>query len=114
MPKSLSRRFVRSPEYQQVLRKIAITDTGPGTILRDFDVLLEFVGEGGLPVTGTHLLPSRVLPEIDARLTHPLQLRLKRPQQKSYPHINGLYLLVRASGLTRVVGYREEASALLG
>ena len=25
---------------------------------------------------------------------------MNRPQQKSYPHINGLYLLVRALGLT--------------
>lgn len=42
------------------------------------------------------------LPEINARLARPLVLGMQRPQQKSYPHIHGLYLLVRASGLTLV------------
>jgi hypothetical protein len=35
-------------------------------------------------------------------MTHHLRLGLKRAVQKSYPHINGLYLLLRASGLATV------------
>lgn len=54
-----------------------------------------------------------MLSEINARLTHPLQLGLKRPQQKSYPHIHGLYLLVRASGLTYVGGTSEKPLLLV-
>jgi len=65
---------------------------------------LGYFREGDLPITGTCQLPNRVLPEINARLAHPLQLGLKRPRQKSYPHIQGLYLLARASGLTGVGG----------
>ncbi|GAB4459490.1 MAG: hypothetical protein Kow0031_39470 [Anaerolineae bacterium] len=38
---------------------------------------------------------------LNRRLSRTLQLGLKRPQQKSYPHINGLYLLLRATGLGR-------------
>jgi len=54
-------------------------------------------------VTGQHrLLPLRCLPDLNARMTFPLQLGLKRPQQKSYPHLNGLYLLLRGSGLSRI------------
>jgi hypothetical protein len=45
-----------------------------------------------------------VLPEINARLAHPVVLGLKRPQLKSYPHIQGLYLLLRASGLGCIRG----------
>lgn len=86
------------------MRDLAISESGPGSILRDFDVLLDYLRERDLPITGRHQLPIRVLPEINARLTHPLQLGLKRPLQKSYPHIHGLYLLVRASGLTYVGG----------
>jgi len=56
------------------------------------------------PLTGTLQLPLHLLPEINARLAHPLELGLKRPQQKSYPHIHGLYLLLRASGLTDISG----------
>ncbi|MHC1728917.1 MAG: plasmid pRiA4b ORF-3 family protein [Syntrophobacteraceae bacterium] len=93
-----------SPEQKQVLREIIIDESGPGTILRDFDTLLNFLLEGDLPITVTHQLPIRVLPEINARLTHPLQQGLRRPQQKSYPLVNGLYLLLRASGLTLTGG----------
>lgn len=91
-------------EHKKVLGELTIQESSPGTILRDFEALLDYLKEIDLPITGTHQLPLRVLPEINARLTYPLQLGLKRPQQKSYPHIHGLYLLVRASGLTWVGG----------
>jgi hypothetical protein len=42
------------------------------------------------------------LAELNARLSKPLHILLRRPQQKSYPHINGLYLLLRASGLSLI------------
>jgi hypothetical protein len=92
--------FAFSPEHEQVLRNLTINESGPGTVLHDFEAFLAFLAEREMPVTGTHQLPLRVLPEIKARLARPLELGLKRPQQKSYPHIHGLYLLVRASGLT--------------
>jgi len=49
-------------------------------------------------------LPRTVLGEINDLLSHPVQLQLKRPEQKSYPHIQGLYLLLRASGLACIEG----------
>jgi hypothetical protein len=91
-----------SPEHKQVLRNLSIDETHPGTILHDFDAMLNFLRESPLPLTAGHQLPLRALSEINSRLAHPLQLGLKRPQQKSYAHIHGLYLLVRASGLTHV------------
>jgi hypothetical protein len=76
-----------------------IDDTGPGSILADFEALLGFV-EDGLSTSGKHhLLPMARLFELDERMTRPLRPRLKRPQQKSFPHLNGLYLLLRATGL---------------
>ncbi len=57
----------------------------------------------GLRATsGRRQLPRRSLPEINARLARPLELGLKKPLQKSFPHIHGLYLLLRASGLVRI------------
>lgn len=35
-------------------------------------------------------------------MTHPLTLALKRPHPKSYPHVQGLYLVLRSSGLSYV------------
>jgi hypothetical protein len=92
------------PEHERVLRDLVIDESGPGTILHDFEALLAFLKERDLPVTGTQQLPLKALPEINARLARPLQFGLKRPLQKSYPHIHGLYLLVRASGLTHIEG----------
>lgn len=92
------------PEHERVLQDLVIDESGPGTILHDFEALLAFLKERDLLVTSTQQLPLKALPEINARLARPLQFGLKRPLQKSYPHINGLYLLVRASGLTRIEG----------
>ena len=76
-----------------------IDEHGPGSILMDFEALLGFV-EGGVRSTGKyHLLPMARLFELDERMTKPLRPRLKRPQQKSFPHLNGLYLLLRATQL---------------
>lgn len=92
-------------DHERTLRSLEIGEHGPGTILHDFEVLLAFVRERDLPVSKTYqLLPIKVLPEIDARLARPIKLGLKRPNLKSYPHIQGLYLLLRASGLGRIDG----------
>ena len=93
-----------SPQHERLLRKTVLDEHGPGTVLRDFDAFLTFVEEGELPLTGRHQLPRRVLADLNARLARPLQIGLKRPLQKSYPHVHGLYLLLRASGLTVVEG----------
>ena len=79
-------------------------ETSPGTILSDFNVILNYLKEKDLPVSGTHQFPRSLLPEINALLSCPIQLGLKRPDQKSYPHIDGLYLLLRASGLACIEG----------
>src|SRR5207237_241534 len=71
-----------------------------GTILRDFQTLLDFVGTGGIETGGkNYRLPLAALSDLDERMTDPLRPRMARPQQVSYPHLNGLYLLLRATGL---------------
>jgi len=86
--------------HKRLLQQQPFTATTPGPIVHDFDALLDYVYARPLPVTGTQQLPLRVLPEINARLHRPIQLGLQRPQQKSHPAIHGLYLVLRASGLT--------------
>lgn len=96
--------------HKQVLQRQTIDEQSPGTILKDFDTIIDFVGEkeAGIPVTGTHLLQLKMLKPLNSRLTHTLELGLKRPQQQSYPHINGLYLLLRATGLGKVVAVKKK------
>jgi hypothetical protein len=85
------------------LKNQVIEATQPGTLLADFEAFLNFIDSDGIEVsTGNQLLPMNLLREINNQLQNPLHLDLKRPQQKSYPHINALYLLSRVTGLTIV------------
>lgn len=90
------------PQHKRVLRDTVIDAAGPGTILRDFAAFLAYFLEQRRPLTRNHQLKLKDLPILNARLTRPIEHGLKRPQQKSFPHLNGLYLLLRASGLTYV------------
>lgn len=87
---------------EDLLRNTPITDETPGVILHDFQVLLDYVIEVSPQLTAGHLLPMKVLAQLHEQLSRRIQHDLRRPQQKSYPHINGLFLLLRASGLTTV------------
>jgi hypothetical protein len=83
-----------------VLSGQRIDESGPGTILKDFQTLLDFVGTAGIQTGGkNYRLPLVSLATFDERMSHPLRPRLTRPQQLSFPHINGLYLLLRLTGL---------------
>ena len=109
-----SQKLEVSSEHERLLRDLAIDETGPGTIVQDFAALLAYLKGRDLRATGRHQLPLRALPEINARLVRPLQLGLTRPVQKSYPHINGLYLLVRASGLVAIGGTPKKSVLVVG
>jgi len=56
MHTSRSQRFKFSSEHKQVLQDLVIRESGPGTILRDFEMLLGYLRERDLPVTGKHQL----------------------------------------------------------
>ncbi len=92
-----------SPAEQQALQQQMISETEPGTILRDFGTLLQFAASNELQVSGVkQLLPLAILGELNASLSRPIEIAIQRPQQKSFPNINGLYLVLRASGLSRI------------
>lgn len=92
-----------TPAQIEILKKQQFSDTEPGTLLKDFNSLLGFIGETGIAVSEkTQLFALNTLAELNRRLTHPLDVKLKRPLQKSFPYINGLYLLLRSSGLSYI------------
>jgi hypothetical protein len=70
--------------------------------------LLAYVRGRDLAVSKVHQLPPlKVLPQLNALLSRPIEVRLQRPQLKSYPHVQGLYLLLRATGLGQIMGARK-------
>ena len=93
-----------SPEITQILQQQTIDEHQPGTILKDFQMLLDWIALEGIEVSGVNsFFPMKLLAQINSRLTNPIIIDLKRPQQKSYPNIHGLYLLLRTSGLVKVL-----------
>lgn len=99
----ISQKLPFEPIDLRALGRVEIGQGGPGTVLRDLDALLAYIKERDLPLTGKGQLPLRALPEINARLARPIEHGLRRPLLKSFPHIQGLYLLARTSGLTEEV-----------
>ncbi len=92
--------FAISDHAQQMLRDQEIDEDGPGTVLADFETLLRFIGNGGLKTTGKYyLLPQSRLNELNLQMSRPIMHGLKRPQQRSFPHLHGLYLMLRSSGM---------------
>ncbi|MDM8565601.1 plasmid pRiA4b ORF-3 family protein [Candidatus Halobeggiatoa sp. HSG11] len=87
-------------EAAQIFKKQEISDNAPGSILKDFSTMLDFIGEKGIETAGKYdLFSMKILTEINSQLTHPVNLNLKRPQQKSFPHVNGIYLILRSTGI---------------
>lgn len=88
---------------QKLLHEQAINENTPGTIIRDFQVLINLLQSTTIEVSGANqLLPMKILAEINSKLSHPIDIKLKRPVQKSYPYINGLYLLLRACAICHI------------
>lgn len=91
--------------HKAALRAQTIDADQPGSVLHDFQVVLDFLGTEGVPAAGKYnLLPISAIAELNARLRRPLRLQLKRPLLVSHPYLQGLNLLLRASGLTEVAG----------
>ncbi len=85
---------------KEIFQNQVIDEHQPGTILRDFTTLVEFIGADGLKTTGKYfMLPQGRLNELNERMSRPIQHRLKRPQQRSFPHLHGLFMILRASGI---------------
>jgi len=81
------------PGQEQCLRDQAITTEQPGPVLRDFRMVLDFLGPRGVEAGGTYnLLPLSSLGELDRCLSRPLHLELKRPLLRSHPYLQGLHL----------------------
>ena len=100
--------------HERCLREQTIAEDQPGTVLRDFGMLLEFVGPQGVEAGGQYnMLPIKSIKELDSRLSRPLDLKLKRPQIRSHPYLQGLNLLLRASSLSRVEGTGDKARLVL-
>ena len=93
---------LKSQPTQTILQNLVIDSSSPARFYHDFGILIEICRKDKQALTPAHQLPLRLITEINQHLKNPIQLNLKRPAQKSYPHIQGLFLLLRTSGLSYV------------
>jgi hypothetical protein len=93
----------RAAECQELLKRQIFARGEPGTILNDVSVLLEFVGPGGIATKSRGgSIPQERLPELNAKVAHPVELALERALLRDYPNLAGLYVLLRTMDLLRV------------
>jgi hypothetical protein len=101
-PQDMNSLAKEADRCRQVLSEQQITMDGPGTILRDIEMMIEFIGPGGLKTSSKRgNLPAVALPELNTRLAHPIKLVLQRPLLQDYPNIAGLYVLLRVMDMAR-------------
>jgi hypothetical protein len=98
-------------QCQRRLAAQQISPGDPGTILKDVNTLLEFIGPGGVATRSRNAsLPSELLPELNAKAGHPIQLALKRPLLRDYPNLAGIFVLLRVMDLLQMQGDRLAVS----
>lgn len=69
-------------------------------ILNDFEVLIDYIVENKPSISKkANNIASKYVVELNQKLNKPLKLDLKQHSQTSYPYINSLMLILRASGL---------------
>ena len=99
------------PQQEEILRRQMITEMSPGPIVHDMQVLLDRLHGEGVPVAGAHrMLPMGLLGELNEHMAAPFRVTMKRPQLRSFPNLQGLFMVARAAGLVTV---REGKTAQL-
>ncbi len=89
--------------YSSVLTEQTIDLDHPGSLLRDFNCLLEAIGPTGIDITPANRTPkARFMTQLNEQLAHPIEVAFKRPMPRSYPNVSGLYLLLRVAGMGQI------------
>lgn len=109
-----SKLFPLNEGRQQILNSQVISKEHPGSILVDFNMMLDFIGEKEMETGGKYgFFPMGKLADINSKLTHSIRLASQRPQQKAFPHIHGLYLLLRSTGIVYLKTIEKKRYLLL-
>jgi hypothetical protein len=88
----------------QYLQAETITENKQGKIVKDIEFLVDFIQSNQVQVSqNNYFFGLKYLEEINQNLSYPIETNLKRPVQKSYLYIDGLYLILRNSGLGQII-----------
>ena len=87
----------------QLLSQQVFTTDQPNAIVKDFETFIEFLKLHKVEVSANqNAIAPKYLADLNKRLSHPIKVDFQRHNQKSYPYIHGLYLLLRGSAIVQV------------
>ncbi|WP_163373033.1 plasmid pRiA4b ORF-3 family protein [Endozoicomonas acroporae] len=93
-----------SPENLKIVQEQTFSDVQPCSLLQDFNRFLNRVMAQPVPLSKGKRQPIQKWAALfNDELTEPDRTTLKRPLTIHYPSVLGLYLLVRAAGLGRII-----------
>ena len=88
---------------KQLLNQQIFTNVQPNAIVQDFEAFIDFLRLHKVEVSANqNAIAPKYLADINERLSHPIKVDLMRHNQKSYPYIHGIYLLLRSSAIAQV------------
>jgi len=97
----------KADQSRWALAEQPITPEGPGTILRDVDSFLQFVGTAGIVTQSRNgAIPISRLMELNQMSCQSIQLNLKRPLLRDFPNLAGVFILLRVMDLLQLDGSR--------
>jgi len=86
----------------EILKKFDIENPEICSIVKDFNLMLNYVIEKKLPLTANNVISSVVFKEINGFLSHKIEFNKPKVFAKSYPNVIAMFLLLRLSGLTKI------------
>ena len=77
------KKAILTPDQILCLKNQTFSDNEPGTLLKDFSSLLDFIGPGGIPVSGkNHLMAIKLLPQLNLLMSHPFRREVETTPAK--------------------------------
>ena len=93
-----------STDSLKVIQSQKFSDTEPGFVVKDFNAFVNRVMEKPVPLSKGKRQPvQKWTALLNEELAEPEHPELKRPLTIHYPSTLGLYLLIRAAGLGRII-----------
>jgi len=86
----------------EILKKFDIENPETCSIVKDFNLMLDYVIEKTISLTANNIISSVVLKEINDFLSYKIEFNKPKISYKSYPNVSAMFLLLRLSGLTKI------------
>ncbi len=108
-PQKSFKKFNLNDSDAQLLKNQIITPISPGSIVKDFNSLLDYIQATRVELTASnnHFTQKHFEP-MNQSLINPIQIKITRPRLRTYANLEGYYLLLRSTGIVKIVNSKKE------